>query len=587
MLKVSHNTFTDVFGKREYQHLDSSIHDGFKLKQSQNCDVNKLFVKLSIDILHGNYMFVNKLYYDQIVSCIMQLNFRDITELLIEIFDTVTAEFHVNMYQHLESEDFIQTFLTEYQSLYDNTSKLQKGLYSLEQNIQNNKYHYVTLIKNYIFYRNVIAQPYIYKGKQICLYELLSNHINHTKNIDIMLKCFLIYQFYIDLSYHIRDNDTREKYFDSYINNKFMFLQKGKTAFLETLVDTINNRILDAQETKNINNIKHAIQFGSYIGDKDKVTFMILYRKKLMERLKLSNINIDLEQELLKFLNYKDDPDTYIKMIYQIQDVQYSSFLTKHYTKIEFSINSDRYKNIKHESINRDICKFTVKRSWPWDLETYPEDQKYNPPLMTEAYLELFEKCYVHRKPDRDISYDYENSTANIELTFGKNTYNIEVALPQLFVLQLLQEHERLSAKKIAELLKISMKKLGRILNSLLLHDILSKTNGSAQDKNLVFYINKSCILKNTNMSIANDYYMFDKQQFSKPVINTQHMAQILALFNDKQNLKTEDILSLVTFPNKETEVPQILEYCLSNNQLILDNFSYKMKELDLNLDNI
>lgn len=581
--QIDYQTF-DIFGKKYMTKNKFSLRllNGLTL----NGNVTDLFVDCCMKILNNNTADINKIKLNFMVHQLISQGYEYTINTIIKLFETYFKQFYDEIQICLDDQSFNpEYFLDKYDYINKNSYILTKNLSLIDNciiNENNNNKSTINIIKNYMFYKIIIDRLYKYDNKNMYLYEILSLILQQTQKMDQLSKLFKIVQFYNKLSFIVKDN--REHYFNTELNNKFVF-KTGDTGnkLLEIVCSLMNENIknlikLTDQkliETK-INEIRDLISMGSNIVE-DKTIFMLLYRANLNDRLINKQTNPDIETELLTSLNYFDDPDLYAKMKYQINDIKLSKQYNDSFKKINVQVKSDKYKNLDITKINKDNVDFTVGRSYAWDLN---EDETLNIPIELSVYFDIFNNYYKSKYPDRELNCQYDKSSAIIKLQLNEKNYNIQMTLPQLIVLTIINNNGTISAKNISVQLNMPLKRLGSILNSLIAVKLLNREDGPANDPNLLFSINKNCSFLEENISLIS---LMRKNIYNVEVSDTILRAEILSLIAQYDKITIDNLVQSLGEKLKckidITRINDILIQQIKNNVVKNDNNLYYLNE--------
>lgn len=605
LIKLTPQVF-EAFGKKQllYAVPSSKLFNGMIPTQSDRTE--KLFIQQCMKIMKGNKHEVNQIQFNQLLSVVLSTGLDNTTMLIMNIFDTLFTDLADNTQQKLNSKTFtIDDFLNEYQMLYDNSRTLSSCLESLDYHIVTDKgvrdkYSYVILIKNYLLYRNVINRKYDYNDKKVYFYEMITDILKQKMDMKHVLSIFKIYQFYTKL-YYVAKND-RDKYFNKDLESKFSLKDNAMAQhfisnILQHVDDTIK-KVLKVTEVSSANmligQVRDYINMGCNISD--KAEFMFLYRKHLTERLLNGHTNPDIETEFINSLNYKDDPELYAKMRYQIHDIKGSKQHNQYFRNIDVGIESEKHKGIDVKKLERDKFNFTIMKSYAWDIES---TEQFNVPPELSPYFSIFTVYYGKRFPDRTTSYLYDNSTAIIKMQLGGKTYSIVLTLSQLCVLMSINNAGKISALDLNKQLGIPLKKLGSILNSLLRPmKLITREEGPATDPLLKFSINTSCSFPDEKVNLVSLMRQKPKSETDsnitpQPVVesevsDTVLKAEIIGTVI-KSACTVEQLIAQLSERLKvqvsKSQVDKIVDSYLKSGKLLLQNNTYVYKFEDIKMD--
>lgn len=509
MQTITPKTF-EAFGKRSCEpNLNTSkIYDG--VVHENSIETTKYFVNECIKILNGHYTQVNSIAISKILNMMYQNGFEYMTNILIEIMTIHTTDIAKKIQYALDTNTFeINEFITEHNKYVKNSSILRNCLINFDcaVTLENSKVNpsYIHLIKSYIFYANVINKRYNCKDTELYLYEIISKYLDPKMDMHNLIAIFKIYNFYNRLSQIVKSD--KEKYFNTELVDKLL-IKDGDLSqqFLSMIIADIDVNI---KELYNLTDAKIAGTKLQYIRDQitvgsnfinDKTLFMVMYRAQLSDRLMSENINPLIEKELLTSLNYKNEPDIYAKMVYQINDAAVSIKHNINYQQLNINITSAKYKEYDISKLNKKICKFNVYKSYAWDITSA---ETINMPLDAAIYVDIFNVYYREQYKDRVLSCMYDKSTITIKMELNGKSYNIHMTLAQYIVLNLINERVCISAVDIARTLGTGLKRLNTILNNLICSRLINREQGPSTDPTIPFKINNAFTYPTEKISLV------------------------------------------------------------------------------------
>lgn len=509
MQTITPKTF-EAFGKRSCEpNLNTSkIYDG--VVHENSIETTKYFVNECIKILNGHYTQVNSIAISKILNMMYQNGFEYMTNILIEIMTIHTTNIAKKIQYALDTNTFeINEFITEHNKYVKNSSILRNCLINFDcaVTLENSKVNpsYIHLIKSYIFYANVINKRYNCKDTELYLYEIISKYLDPKMDMHNLIAIFKIYNFYNRLSQIVKSD--KEKYFNTELVDKLL-IKDGDLSqqFLSMIIADIDVNI---KELYNLTDAKIAGTKLQYIRDQitvgsnfinDKTLFMVMYRAQLSDRLMSENINPLIEKELLTSLNYKNEPDIYAKMVYQINDAAVSIKHNINYQQLNINITSAKYKEYDISKLNKKICKFNVYKSYAWDITSA---ETINMPLDAAIYVDIFNVYYREQYKDRVLSCMYDKSTITIKMELNGKSYNIHMTLAQYIVLNLINERVCISAVDIARTLGTGLKRLNTILNNLICSRLINREQGPSTDPTIPFKINNAFTYPTEKISLV------------------------------------------------------------------------------------
>jgi hypothetical protein len=447
----------------------------------------------------------------------------------------------------------------------------------------------------------LLCHQFIFNNKNIYLFELLTNNLNVDK-LDNIINVFKLQQFYSNLQYVIKKNGREILFTEKeHIYKLPQLISDNFTSNLLNKIDDIISNIYN-YETQ-INLVNQVVQFIKFaITYTDVGLFTLLYRNKLTQRLNRNKCFPTTELEFLKLIPYKYSKDLYTKMIFQIQDLISSQNNLNIYKCVDFELNSPIYKlhGITTKDINRNKFNFIVKSSYAWDLTT---TRQMNIPIEIMPYVDIYTKLYNAKYPDRELTYDYDTSIANIFLTLKNNIkYELEVTISQLCVIFLLNHYGSMTAKDLGIKLNVTNRQLSSLINSFLTFDLITKTSGLINDVTISLSINNNCILDSKSLSLVNTYHNFllnkpkeDNKLSDIPdsILQIELIAQLIKLKKCTEKILCDELNKKFNKNINHERILLNLNYLINKKdvQCIDDIYSYNMKntfdEIGDDLDSI
>jgi hypothetical protein len=445
------------------------------------------------------------------------------------------------------------------------------------------------LIKNYVLYDTIINRKYAFNGKSLYLYEVLSSFVNDTTDFTHIIALFKIFQFYNKLSFTVKQN--REKYFNMALAEKFSISSTGiGQKFITTIMTQIDSLIIEVSKTTDTNkaatmlaSIRDAITMGLALTD--KVTFLVTYRKHLTQRLLTQQSDADIELELLKTsINYKDDPEIYTKMKYQISDISIGKQHYEYYKTLDVRPKpNSEYSKIDFTTLKRDVCKFTTLRSYAWDdVITKTAQASMQLPTELRIYIDIFLGYYSQRFDDRKLAYNHDTSSGIIKVEINGKTYELLMTLSQLAVFSAINTNISISAMELQNKLNIPLPKLGPILNSLIIIKLVHRNNGPANDPNVSLVINRQFTHPDNKLSLIGIYNKLLSMPTSKVpagVNETVAKAKLLAIMHSKKEASLIEIKkeldSKLNTTLPDGFITYLLDHFIKANRITQNNDTY------------
>jgi hypothetical protein len=466
--------------------------------------------KNCVDILKGNWQQVNVLLIDNVVSSLLSESVDNFNNMLIDIFNSHTNDIQLWLQSSLTDGSFDPVdFVEKYNKYGKNSMTLRKILWIYDKNVsqaddKGKSYSFLNLIKNYLFYTNVINKKYQYQDSALYLYDILSEYIDfdgQNQITDIIVPMFNMFQFYNKLS-HIPKN--REQLFNLELENKFFVNMGTNQEFIKNFVTYIHDSIKRLSVRPDVDNVsnspdplnksgntsmdtvdpnqKEILQLMDVVkmahAFKEKELLLIHYDSLLANRLLNSQSDLKLEGDLLKLFNIKDDVRVICKMKYKIEDMLESRLNEKYFSRVQINTKSEKYAGLDIKSLRREMCKFDVLRFYAWELS---ESDQYNVPINIAPYVDIYRGYYEHANPDRKLTFNFDNSISVVKMEFGANVYHVQMALPQLFVITHLLNLKKVSIEKLFELVGGSLEKVLFILNGLERAKLVTKNDDTKE----------------------------------------------------------------------------------------------------------
>ena len=169
-----------------------------------------------------------------------------------------------------------------------------------------------------------------------------------------------------------------------------------------------NNNFEKNEIEKMVSNSVNCIKIFSDI--KDNVSFMVLYKKYLKERL-LNNFDNDIENILINSFSNKSNIDLFIQMKLMINDIYQSNQINKVFenNNLKLNIVSEKYKNLDIQHITHSIKYFN---QYLWE-DYYPKYNINNLPLVLDFFVNIYKK-FTQKLFNEKKTFDV-NGNANKE----------------------------------------------------------------------------------------------------------------------------------------------------------------------------
>jgi hypothetical protein len=360
----------------------------------------------------------------------------------------------------------------------------------------NNK-NIIAIYSSYLFYNNVINKKYNCNENNIYLYDVFLNYWCK-ENISEFFALLKITNYYYMMASSIKD---KELYFNSEIENIMRNCDVLKTTpFVEKMVDLIDTKITQITsgdyENQMLKIVKDIIEFVSF-GSKmcEGIEFVSTYYSKFLKRL-FTKANPEIEKQILDVFSTKINPEIYTKMIFCLKDIDNGKIITNKIHSLDKSkiiFQSEKYKNIDTQSFDKNIGTYKLFR--PYAFHTNNDIGNLDLPPQLSYFTDIFSSIF--KKHDDKLKYkkfftDYELSTTCFDLALKDTVYNFKANLLQTAILMTIIDNPDISAKKIAEKLKINqLKQISIPLNSLITIGLIVRPSGmAANNPNITFSFN-------------------------------------------------------------------------------------------------
>ena len=606
----NHNLLTisglDIFGKRYLKpHCKAHgvVFNGIKISS----EFEKLR-DICTKILSGTVTGINYLMVDRLVHSFTDQDYNALTNILLEAFDKTSKEFANNIESSLNNASFtLKLFLEKYQEYYNNTNVLRRSLCYYDHNMVSDnksaKYSYIVQMKNVAIFANVVNKQYKYQGENLYLYEIFNKFLTDQTSLSEVLALFKIYQFYNMLtSLNSISKENHEKYnLNSDLKNKFKLVEKSPVSdkIISTLMNYCTELVKDVSKEKDndkatqmLNNIRNILQMGMAIGN--KAYFLLMYQSFLTDRLLKYQSDPKIELELTKmFFSYKEDPELYAKMTFQIYDAISSKVHIECFKGIKVELKSEKFKNYDVKKLRRDDCNFLVTRNYAW---SFKDNDQYNVPDEIGIYMTIFTAYFNDRfKGDKKLTFLHNTSTGILKLKLGKDVieeYHIQMTLAQIYVVLTIAKAGTISAKDISTSLNVHLSKLAPIFNSLIDADLICRGTGQRNDPNILFSMhwNKSFPskklslvplvrkLQGSSSSSSTVRSTQQEQQDNKINVTVLRVKLLSVILNKKQVSFNElklDLERSLSMTIDDSLLHDELKHAMSTNTITKDNEFY------------
>lgn len=523
---------------------------------------------------------------------------QETNKILFSILSDYTMDISATVQNKFLTNNFkINSFVEDFMDYCNKTERLRNVLKFYDSNIRfesndNTMYSYLNLMRNYLFYYNVINKQYEYGGKTDFMYNQISNLLVKSKvDFNCLMPLFKMHRYYSklsnvlgDLRPHVFNVDTDDQFLSGlgvnqeFVKNLCMYISNGIISYhkftVSQISDATDSDIIDLKNTL-IDMVKIARTFN------DVILFATYYKHLLKQRIIDGTTNLNFEQDLLNELNFKDKEKSihFSPIRYIIDDARENANDMHIYRKIKIVPVSEKYGG-DVSKINKDIISFNILRD---NLDDDVDEQpRFKMPIEIEPLIKVFTAFYAEKYPYRNIFLDFTNSTGIIKVTLNGKQYFIKMTLPQMFVALMFNRKPVWTPAELALELGIDLKTLAPILNSFLKSTLFEREKGNPTDINLGFYYKQDFRFDDSN-KISITRYM----NSTEPVVeNVDKVHKTMTLLNKvitivkdlDGSLDRETLGALVqdgiTFDYTSAELDRIIESGVSESYLIetIDN---------------
>ncbi len=588
---------------------------------SKQDDKFKLFTEACHKIMNtdtglNNHMFNNLMF------SVMNEDPTKMNDTLFNIISFETINFKQKIDAAIATHTFSYDLFTEnYKAYYARTEKLKKNLWYYEKSIalkgSNGKsYSIVSLMRNYLFYANVINQKYNYDGSPLSMYSVFAKVLESDNvSIDRILPIFDMYMFYQRLSF-IPAAAHRDQLFDLESDKAFMTNMGSNALFVRGLASKIDENIKKmleirtqkpnyeevAEYMKLSEMIKAIMNMVVHFNEREMFN---LYYESYLERRLLVQMNfrtkeqpktgsdaisgttgqsvsqdMALEREIIRMFKTPDDNKIVQSMFYKIADIEDSIKDQKMYEELHVSPTSAKYKNCQFDispERRRMMNILTVRYSAWSDSKKVRDYLTYKIPAELEPLIDIFVAYYRLKYAHRVLKWNFNLGVAVISMDFGLNDdpssghkkYHFQVSTPQLFVLTQFNNKPRITAAELSQNTQIPLHILGSILNGFLMIKLLAHSDSNDEsDPNIEFYINPEFtypdsrvslipLMKHVNTGISEaDKEVADKFAIGREEILKARIVRVMKLFNSEKGVAAVAMSYAQLFEEVKKECP-------------------------------
>ncbi len=450
----------------------------------------------------------NILAFHNMVFHLTNKNINKVSSVIVEVFNEYTNEIKCELEKNLT----LQTFVKLYNRYLLSTATLMKHLsYFTSKVTINNNGSYEMILKQYMFYKNIINTVYTNENKYI--YEILRKKVEEADmtdmdTVNIIKQLFRMYSFYNHFSNTPIKN--KEQLFNSQIDKLFLTSLGSNQEFVKTIVYYLHNTIktTNVSDKKNISNISNLINLISE-NFSEREMFNMYYEKLLEMRLIANEFNAELEFELINSFSRPKDNKIIQNMIHKIEDIQKSlADETILHTKIDLTVTPDsskKYKGVDLTKLNLKTLLPRVFRNYAWSYSRTDDNDGMTVPYDVAPYIDVFNQYYKMKYPHRNLEWNFNHGTAVIKIKLGEKHYFLQLNTPQMFLLLQFNHQEKISALDLATNIGLPMSKLGKILTTFLKTKILCRESGkAANDPSMLIYLNHNFSHSSDKISLVN-----------------------------------------------------------------------------------
>ena len=508
----------NIFGSRDAKLLNISHDSIMKLRTTRN--LGDYFDT----ILQGEYQNINKTLFNNMLINLTNLDHENVGNMIISSLEKYALEQKNGLQQKLTIENIL-TIRSDFHARFVNLRNIlwhyNKSVKNVDAN--NNKTNFLNLIFDFIFYKIIINANYLYMGKSMPLYEILNLQLVHSKlSYDSMM---LIRKMKDDAD-DLQLNATKMDDFDDKLHSSLLVGLGSNQEFIKYLVELANKNFADSKfEILDI-----------IISLKEKDLFKLYYRVLFEKRLFKTEFNIKQEEKILiELTNKLNDPEFSETIKNQISDIKNSLKMMEHLrSKVQIKVVSDKAKKEIGSKSQLDKINFIEIR--PQFINNI-DIIDCLPPSELEPYFVLFEKYYkLYHQDQKEIAMNYSYGTSIVEITIGNATYNIQLTTLQLFVFMQFNKKDKLTVVELEELVGITRIQLAPIINSFLRCKLIGRSEGTANDPTISFFINEDFVSEQQNLSLVN---VLEEIQLANTIT-----AKTLA---DKQATEEKELMNIFT----------------------------------------
>lgn len=523
-----------------------------------------LLAAMISDILNRNALNVNMYQFKKFVFEVSNADPHKITGMVFVEVKKYASKIHTSLQQMIDDSNFtIEKFYRHQKDFNDNFETLIGYLDYYNDVLRNStvtdKYNVIKMMKNVLFYTDVINLTYTEYGKKVYLYTYLAELINKNNiSLDNLEELYKTHKYYMGLSFVL--GVSKDKYFNESVDQGFIEIQSNNSKFVQELVSYIDEKIRIIQSCKSKKqkfelqeSLFNTAKMTTYF--KDKTLLGVYYNGYFGNRILNPNFDSEMEERLIKSIFTKKDIVTN-KMIHMINDVHSSKYISA-FPKIKIRIGSDKYKSIDMDSLDPSIVTVQLLRSTLW--KDFHVNTEYNIPIEINAYQDIYKLLYKSFYPRRIVKWNHKQSTGVIELNLNKREYLIQATMEQIYILMNFNDQAEWSAYDLSKTLNIGLSTLGEILNSLIMTGLVVHGDGELNDPNIKFSLNNEFTHPHDKISII--VGLLNKQEQVSQINEVDLLRTLLETFKQFKQCTHTQMFSEIhkKFPSIPNEI-QLLD---------------------------
>jgi len=504
---------------------DNALYDSITLKSTKD-NLLDTFKSVCNNILDGRSCNLSLVYINQLVYTLVNNYVSDLNNAMFQVLTEHTQKIALHVQTTFDNNTFaIDDFVEIFKIYSSRTEKLRSVLTFYDENVKyeghnSKKYSYINLMRNYLFYYNVINHKYVYDGVQKDFYDLLT-HIFSTQTVNFtsLMPLFKIYQYFNRLSFAVGElrsiafnTDTDDKFLSSlgdnqeFVKNLCMYLNSGLRSYRELSLGSNPDASLKIESVR-----ETLMDMAKIVKSFDEDDMFINFYKYLMrQRLIEKTTDIQLEMDMINAYKSQHNEKKFLVLLMMCADAKESAENTHIYRRIKVNPISDKFQDVDIESLNRDRVDIMVFRDniFP-DLDEEVDAQTadntngisnmMNVPLDIISYPDIFKIFYKVKYENRLLNFSYNTSTAVVNAELNGKMYYIQMTFMQMCVFSLFTKKSKWSPLEISNDLNIKLPELETVINSFLNSSLLVRDDGDANDPCVNLYVNHNFSFEKSN----------------------------------------------------------------------------------------